>query len=130
MEQFCIFGQNVMSLEQTKQVQTGQLELQCTLNGVRGDSEEQLSNADADHLACLHIDNRFEFSPQDIQHIKNDALFLFATVDAKNQHNQQALQEINTADSPVARIKAQTRRFKDDLPVRNMDHYDNERTPH
>ena len=129
MEQFWIFGQNVMSLEQTQHVLPGQMELQCTLNGVRGDSEEQLSKADAEHLVCLHIDNRFEFTPEDIQHIKKDALFLFATVDAKNQHNQQALEEINTPDNPVARIKAQTRKGKGDLPVRNMDHYDNERTP-
>ena len=129
LEQFEIFGQNVMTLEQTKRVLPGQIQLQRTLNSVRGDSDQGITKTDAEHLISLHIDNLFEFSPQDIQHIKKDALYLFATVDAKNQHNQQALKEINTTDNPVALIKAQTRRFKDDLPARNIDHYDNERTP-
>ena len=54
---------------------------------------------------------------------------MFANVESKNVHNNHALKEINTQDNPVAIIKAQTKRLKDDTRSRNMGHYDNERTP-
>ena len=56
-------------------------------------------------------------------------MYLFANVEAKNEHISYALKEINTQDNPVAVIKAQTIRLKDDVKLRNIGHYDNERTP-
>jgi hypothetical protein len=47
-------------------------------------------------------------------------LYLFANVETKNEHNNYALKEINTQDNPVAVIKAQTIRLKDDVKLRNI----------
>ena len=54
---------------------------------------------------------------------------MFATVEAKNEHNNHALREIITEDNPVAVIKAQTIQHKDNTRSKNMWHYDNDRTP-
>ena len=54
---------------------------------------------------------------------------MFANVEPKNEHNNHALKEINTQDNPVAIIKAETKRLKDNAKLRNVGHYDNERTP-
>lgn len=118
-----------MTLAQSKRVLQGQIWLQQILNGVRGSSKETLSVQDAEYLCSLHIDNKDHFNQQDKQQIKNDALFLFATVDSKNLHNNQALKKINTPDNPVALIKAQYIRVKNNSRSRNSAHYDNERTP-
>ena len=64
---------------------------------------------DAEFLCSFQIDNKDYFNLQDKQQIITDALFLYATVDAKNVHNNCALKEINTKDNPVAVIKAQTK---------------------
>lgn len=56
-------------------------------------------------------------------------MFLFANVEAKNDHNFNALKKINTPDNPVAVIRAVTTRIKDNTRSRNSGHYDNERTP-
>lgn len=129
MDLFLEFGKDVMTLSQTKRVLNGQSQLHHILNGVRGSSKNTLSIQDAEYLCSFHIDNKDHFNQQDKQQIKKDALFLYATVDAKNMHNDCALKEINTEDNPVASIKAQTKRFKDNTSLRNMGHYDNERTP-
>ena len=84
---------------------------------------------DAEYLCSFHIDNKEYFNQQDKQQIKKDALFLFANVEPKNLHNNHALKEINTQDSPVALIESQTIRLKNNSITRNMMHYDNERTP-
>ena len=99
------------------------------MDGVRGSSDTSLSVEDAEYLCSFHIDNKEQFNQQDKEQIKKDALYLFANVEAKNEHNNYALKEINTRDNPVAIIKAQTVRLKDDVKLRNMGHYDNERTP-
>ena len=88
-----------------------------------------LSNEDAEYLCSFHIDNKDRFNQQDKKQIKKDALFLFANLEAKNEHNNSALKEINTQDNPVAVIKAPTISLKNDLKVRAIDHYDNDRTP-
>ena len=56
-------------------------------------------------------------------------MFLFANVEAKNTFNFHALKNINTHDNPVAVIRADTKRMKDDVKTKNIGHYDNERTP-
>jgi energy-coupling factor transporter ATP-binding protein EcfA2 len=129
MNLFLEFGKNVMTLAQSKRVLEGQIRLQQILNGVRGSSEKSLSLEDAEYLCSFHIDNKDCFNQQDKEQIKKDALYLFANVESKNVHNNHALKEINTQDNPVAMIKAQTNRLKDDTRSRNMGHYDNKRTP-
>ena len=47
----------------------------------------------------------------------------------KNIHINHALKKINTSNNPVAVIKAQTIRLKDNTRSKNMGHSDNERTP-
>ena len=84
---------------------------------------------DAEYLCSLHIDNKEHFSHEDKQQIKKDALFLFANVEPKNDYNFHALKEINTHDNPVAVIRAETRRLKDNTTSRQIGHYDIERTP-
>src|SRR5687767_9072924 len=85
---------------------------------------------DAEYLCSLHIDNKDRFNQQDKELIKKDALFLFANLEGKNEHNIHALKEINTQDNPIAKIKAQTTRFKNNTrPKNTFGHYDNERTP-
>ena len=118
-----------MTLTQSKRVLEGQIRLQQILNGVRGSSKETLSLQDAEYLCTFHIDNKDQFNQQDKQKIKKDALFLFATVESKNLHNNQALKEINTLDNPVAIIKAQNIRIKNNSRSGNAAHYDNERNP-
>ena len=54
---------------------------------------------------------------------------MFANVEPKNEHNNHCLKKINTQDNPVAIIKAETKRLKDNAKLRNVGHYDNERTP-
>ena len=129
MNLFLEFGKDVMTLTQIKQVLKSQVHLQQVLNGVRGSSEETLSIEDAEHLCSLHLDNKNHFNEQDKQHIKKDALYLFANVESKNEYNKYALKEINTLDNPVANIRAHTKRLKDNTRSRNIGHYDNERTP-
>ena len=129
MNLFLEFGKNVMRLKQSQRVLEGQTRLQKILDGVRGSSDTSLSVEDAEYLCSFHIDNKEHFNQQDKEQIKKDALYLFANVEAKNEHNNYALKEINTRDNPVAIIKAQTVRLKDDVKLRNMGHYDNERTP-
>lgn len=129
MKLFTEFGKDVMTLAQTKRVLEGQIQLQRILNGVRGPSEETLSMQDAEYRCSFHIDNKDFFNQEDKQQIKKDALYLFATVRAKNERNKHALKEINTQDNPVAIIKAKTKRLKNNTMTRNMGHYDNERTP-
>jgi hypothetical protein len=126
---FLDIGKDVMTLAKSKRVLEGQVWLQCILDGVRGSSDNKLSIQDAEYLCSLHIDNKNRFNQQDKQQIKNDALFLFANVEPKNTHNFHALKEINTPDNPVAVIRAVTKRMKDNTRVRNIEHYDNERTP-
>ena len=84
---------------------------------------------DPEYLCSFHIDNKDRFNQQDKKQVKKDALFLFANLEAKNEHNISALKEINTQDNPVAVIKAQTISHKTNLKVRAIDHYDNDRTP-
>ena len=96
------------------------------MNGVRGSLKEILSTQDAEFLCSFHIDNKDHFNLQDKQQTRKDALFLYATIDAKNVHNDCALKEVNTEDNPVAIIKAQTRRFRDNTRLRYIGHYDNE----
>jgi len=129
MELFLECGKDVMTLPQTKRVLEGQTQLQHILNGVRGASENTLSKEDAEYLCSFHIDNKDHYNQEDKDEIKKDALFLYATVEAKNAHNNHALKGINTQDNPVATIKAQTIKLKDNTRSRNMAHYDNERTP-
>ena len=129
MDLFLEFGKDVMILPQTKRVLEGQTHLQHILNGVRGLSEYTLSKDDAEYLCNFHIDNKDHFTHQDKQQIRKDALFLYANVEAKNIHNDSALKEINTIDNPVAVIKAQTKKLKNNTRSKNMGHYDNERTP-
>ena len=129
MKLFCHFGNNVMTLAQSKRVLEGQKQLQRILDGVRGASDNTLSRQDAEYLCSFHIDNKSRFNQEDKQKIKKDALFLFANVEAKTIHNFHALKEINTLDNPVAVIRAVTKRLKDDVQLRNMGHYDNKRTP-
>ena len=129
MNLFLKFGKNVMTLAKSKRVLEGQVQLQHILDGVRGSSDDKLSEEDAEYLCSLHIDNKDSFNQQDKQQIKKDALFLFANMEARNTHNCHALKEINTLDNPVAVIKAETRRNKDNSISRNPAHYDNERTP-
>jgi hypothetical protein len=128
-ELFMDFGKDVMTLKQSKRVLEGQIKLQQILNGVRDSSENVLLLQDAEYLCSFHIDNKEYFNQQDKLQIKKDALFLFANVEPKNLHNIQALKEINTQDNPVALIKSQTIRLKDNSITRNITHYDNERTP-
>ena len=129
MELFQEFGQDVMTLAKSKRVLEGQIQLQRILDGVRGASDDTLSEEDAEYLCSLHIDNKHRFNQQEKEQIKKDALFLFARVEDKNTHNFYALKEINTLDNPVAKIEAETRRNKDDVRIRNMGHYDIDRTP-
>ena len=129
MKLFLEFGKNVMTLDHSKRVLEGQKQLQHILDKVRGSSDITVSKDDAEYLCRFHIDNKDCFNQQDKQKIKKDALFLFANVEAKNNHNFYALKEINTADNPVAVIRAVTKRLKDDSRSRNIGHYDNERTP-
>ncbi len=129
MKLFCHFGNNVMTLAKSKRVLEGQKQLQRILDGVRGASDNTLSTEDAEYLCSFHIDNKSRFNQQDKEQIKKDALFLFANVEAKNNHNFYALKEINTPDNPVAVIRAVTKRINDNAPSRNIGHYDNKRTP-
>ena len=129
MDLFLEFGKDVMTLAKSKRVLEGQVQLQQILDKVRGSSDKTLSSQDSEYLCSFHIDNKERFNYQDKQHIKENSLFLFANVEAKNEHNKHALKEINTADNPVAKINAQTRRQKDGAKARNVGHYDYERTP-
>ena len=129
MELFKEFGKDVMTLGQSKRVLEGQIQLQQILNGVRGSSEETLSMQDAEYLCSFHIDNKDRFNQLDKEQIKKDALYLFANVEPKNVHNNYALKEINTQDNPVVVIRAETTRYSDDTRLKNITHYDNERTP-
>jgi len=129
MNLFLEFGKDVMTLAQSKRVLEGQIQLQQILNGVRSSSETSLSMQEAEYLCSLHIDNKDRFNQQDKQQIKKNALYLFANVEPKNIHNNHSLKEINTPDNPVAIIKSQTKRLRDNARLRNTGHYDNERTP-
>lgn len=129
LDLFLEFGKNVMTLAQSKRVLQGQIQLQKILDGVRGSLENTLSLQDAEYLCSLHIDNKEKFNHQDKQKIKNESLFLFATVESKNVYNYNALKEVNNLDNPVAKIKAVTVRQKDGAKARNVGHYDNERLP-
>src|SRR5688500_7783984 len=129
MELFKEFGEDVMTIAASKRVLEGQVRLQQILNGVRGESDEPLSLEDAEYLCSFHIDNKDRFNQQDKEQIKKDALYLFANVEPKNEHNNHALKEINTQDNPVARIKAQTKKLNNGSRTRNKPHYENERTP-
>ena len=129
MDFFQEFGKDVMTLAQSKRVLQGQIQLQQILNEVRGSSEETLSMEDAEYLCSFHIDNKDWFNQQEKEQIKKDALFLFANVEPKNEYNSHALKEINTQDNPVAFIRAQTKKLRDDTRSRTSTHYDNKRTP-
>src|SRR5687768_8084434 len=129
MKLFQEFGKDVMTLARSKRVLEGQVPIQRILDGVRGSSDNTLSKQDAKYLCSLHIDNKDSFNQQDKQQIVEDALFLFANVEAKNIHNFHALKEINTPDNPVAVIRAVTKRIKDNTTSRTIGHYDSERTP-
>ena len=129
MKLFIEFGTDVMTLKKSQRVLEGQKRLQRILDGVRGSSDKSLSVEDAEYLCSFHIDNKDRFNQQDKKQIKQNALYLFANVETKNEHNNYALKEINTQDNPVAAIKAQTIRLKDDVELRNFGHYDHERTP-
>ena len=129
MNLFLEFGKDVMTLKKSQRVLEGQIRLQKILDGIRGSSDKSLSVEDAEYLCSFHIDNKEQFNQEEKKQIKKDALYLFANVEAKNEHNYHALKEINTQDNPVAVIKAQTIRLKDDVKLRNIGHYDNERTP-
>jgi hypothetical protein len=129
MNLFLEFGKDVVTLGQSKRVLEGQIQLHRILNGVRGSSEETLSMEEAEYLCSLHIDNKNHFNQQDKEQIKKDALYLFANVEPKNEHNSHALKEINTQDNPVAIIKAQTQSLNNSTRSRTTSHYENERTP-
>src|SRR5687767_11706044 len=111
-----------MTLAASKRVLEGQVQLQQILNGVRGSTQETLSVKDAEYLCSFHIDNKERFNQQDKEQIKKDALYLFANVEPKNEHNSHALKEINTQDNPVALIKAQTKKLNNGARARNMPH--------
>ena len=129
MDLFKEFGKDVMTLGPSQRVLEGQVKLLHILNGMRGSSEQSLSLEDAEYLCSFHIDNKEHFNQQDKEQIKKDALYLFANVEPKNEHNNNALKEINTQDNPVAIIRAQTMKYKDNTRSSSMGHYDNERNP-
>ncbi len=129
MKLFKEFGKDVMSLKRSKRVLEGQAQLQHILDGVRGSSSKTLSVQDAEYMCSFHIDNKACFNHQEKEQIKKDALFLFANVEPKNLYNNHALKEMNTKENPVAVVRAETKRYKDNMRARNMGHYDNERTP-
>src|SRR5688500_5853390 len=113
MELFKEFGKYIMTLAESKRVLQGKIQLYHIINGVRGSLEETLSMQDAEYLCSFQIDNKDRFNQQEKELNKKDFLYLFATVDSKNEHNNSnALKEINTQDNPVAIIKAQTIRLK------------------
>jgi len=62
MELFQEFGEDVMTLAKSKRVLEGQVQLQRILDGVRGSSDDSLSEEDAEYLCSLHIDNKNRFN--------------------------------------------------------------------
>src|SRR5687768_3231341 len=106
MKLFQEFGKDAMILARIERVLERQVALHHMLDGLRSPSDDTFSGEKAEHLCSLHIDNKNSINQQDKQQIKKDALFLYANVGAKNNHNFHALKEIKTLDNPVAIIRA------------------------
>lgn len=134
--EFLRLGERVMCLKGSKRVNKKQEFMTRILEGVRGEEViengveflKDISVEDAEKLMMLHRDDK-RFSSEDWAEIEEDALYLFATKDPRNDHNRRKLRNLNRRGYKVARIKAVTRLYGGGLVVRNDHHYDPDRNP-
>ena len=67
-----------------------------------------LSNDDIAKLYEYHIDNPQSFTPDQRHEIEKGAMFVFATKDDRNEHNQKMLEKTATEQNPIAVIKGES----------------------
>jgi hypothetical protein len=126
--QFLEFGKDVMQLTSPKRVHENQQRLKSILHGVRGTPESSLSIEDAAYLCSFHLDNKDRFTSNDKKQIEKKALYLYANKEPKDNHNNYALLQANTANNPVAKLKASTTKLNGMEPGK-ASHYEPDRTP-
>ena len=128
LHQFLELGKHVMQLTSPKRVHDSQHRLKSILHGVRGTPQSSLSIQDATYLCSFHLNNKDRFNSNDKKKIEENALYLYANKDPKDIHNNLALLKANTANNPVAKLKASTTKINGMEPG-NASHYDPDRMP-
>ena len=120
-------GRDVMFLNSVKRTLKSQNRLQRLLKGVRGENGASLCQEDIQLLCNFHLDQT-HFKEEFKKEIESDALYLFATREKKQQHNQSALLQLHSKSNPIAKIKSRTTKLNGSHS-NTSSHYDNDRTP-
>ena len=132
LDEFIEMGKTVINLVGEKRVNNGQDQFKRILQAVRSENElEKMLEEDAETLLKCYL-SRSIYSEAELKQIHEEATYVFANKEPRDQLNNWKLLLANSETSPVARMKSKTSRIATRGPAKNYaynSHYDSSRQP-
>ena len=132
LDEFIEMGKTVINLVGEKRVNNGQDQFKCILQAVRSENElEKMLEEDAETLLKRYLFCSI-YSEAELKQIHEEATYVFANKEPRDQLNNWKLLLANSETSPVARMKSKTSRIATRGPAKNYaynSHYDSSRQP-
>lgn len=118
-------AQNVVRLNKIKRLESNAVDLKRILNDVRNGG---MSKEDAEFLMKRHI-RHVPFEKR--QWLEQNAVYLFATKQLKEEHNMRKLNEITNSTNPVLLLQTKFEKCNQSLckTAGNKKHFDSDSTP-
>ena len=127
-KQFLNFGSDTMELQTIKRQNPQERHFAQLLDKTR---QDQLSPKYVALLQQYHLSRRDIYTPEDVTHIQEKALFVYATHEPKDEHNKTQLKRISSHDNPIAKLCPKSNRISSPTQPAVKRHFqDNHQTVH